>query len=297
MPRIELTDLPSRSTTHGTDGWSALLDDSPFDKPEVWFEDKPEVSGDLTDVYRGMFNDLAVAVKITRDVGDTDLVEHEASVLAELYPEGTNNEKFYRYLPRLIASTRWEGRRVNILPWFEGFISLEDIRRAYPEGIDFRDMVWMFKRLLVGIGFAHTQDIVHGAILPSHVMVHPLDHGAKIIDWSYAIQHASHKNTYIRAMSRPFQAFYASEILDRRPPTPATDIAMAARIAIALVGGDLETGNLPGSVPTGVQLFLQDCILEDPNRRPQNAWDLHESFDKLLLSIVGKPTYRPFRMP
>jgi len=298
MPRIELTDLPKNpAASHGSDGWSALLDDSPFDSPEIVFDTTPVISGDLADIYRGSLNGSEVAVKVTRNVGDNDLVEHEAGILAGLYPDGTADEKFYRYLPRLIASIVWEGKRVNIFPWYDGFVSLEDVRRAYPEGLDFRDMVWMFKRLLVGIGFAHTKDIVHGAILPPHVMIFPPNHGAKIVDWSYAVSNASLKNSRVGAMSRTFRPFYAPEILDRQPPTPATDIYMAAKCAVALIGGDVTTLVMPDAVPPEVQGFLRRCIREQPGLRPQNAWDLHDEFAHLLQSLVGPPTFRPFRMP
>ncbi len=299
MPRIELADLPSRAPTRVADAWGAILDDSAFDKPEIFFEDAvaPFCRGDLADIHVGEYNGLKVAVKVTRDIGDNDLVAHEVAILEKLYPPGTPDEKFFRYLPPVILSTRWEDRQVNVFPWLDGYVSLEAIHQAYPAGIDFRDMVWMFKRLLVGIGFAHLRDFVHGSILPSHVMVHPLAHGAKIIDWSYAIENASRKTDRVRAMSRPFQAFYAPEILDRQAPTPATDIFMAAKCAIWLLGGDVSTNVMPDTVPAGIRSFLENCAQEHASMRPQDAWVLHEEFDQLLQQLVGKPSYRPFMMP
>lgn len=301
MPRIEVADAKIETgAKHSADAWGAILDDFDFEVPEIVFSDDvgPFCNGDLANVHRGSFNGRAVAVKVARDEGNDDIFNHEAEVLRVLYPEGTPDEKFYRLLPRLIFTARHDGRPVHVFPWHEGYITFEAILRAYPSGIDFRDVVWMFKRLLMAIGFAHEKrEIVHGAILPPHVMVHPVEHGAKIVDWSYAVLEVGAKRNRVRAMSERYRAFYAPEILNRQSPTAATDIFMAGKCAIALLGGDVRTNDLPATVPVEIASFFRSCVEEQPSRRPQNAWDLHVTFDKLLERLVGKPSYRLFVMP
>ncbi len=185
----------------------------------------------------------------------------------------------------------------------------------------------MFKRLLVGIGFVHTKDVVHGAIIPPHVMVHPIGHGAKIIDWCYAVDlretdpkkaakaaAPDPKTAWsrlvpptlvnpgpgagrVKAISAGWKEFYAPEILKKEVVSPSTDIYMAAKCAVYLLGGDVKTGQMPASVPAPIQGFIKSCILASPKGRPQDAWDLHEEFDGLLSKLVGKPTYRELSMP
>jgi serine/threonine protein kinase len=175
----------------------------------------------------------------------------------------------------------------------EGFLTLAEILKAYPSGIDFRDMVWMFKRTLVGIGFAHKNGVVHGAILPTHVLVHPTDHGAKLIDWSFAVEAGDH----IHGISGGYRDYYPSEVFDKEKALPATDIYMAAKCCVALLGGNVATNEMPATVPAEVQAFLQRCLVKNASRRPQDAWDLHVEFDTLLKEVVGKPSYRKFEMP
>lgn len=311
--------------------------------------------GDLTDLYACSYSngasDKTALLKITRERKDNDLVENEASILGVIYPPRAREEKFYRYFPKVIDSFLLTqdrtNRRVTVLPRFEGYLSFEEIIRAYPKGIDFRDMVWMFKRLLVGIGFAHLQGVVHGAVVPSHVLVHPTEHGAKIIDWSYALNFAPPPKTkdpdpvvdpkanpavarsvwdrvhdlnlydtdptgsapapkgkpgdpskqHIKAISVAYDKFYAPEVFKKQSPTPATDIFMAGKCAIALLGGDVENNTMPDEVPKQIQAFLSGAVLASPRKRPQDAWDLHEAFDNLLRRLVGPPKYRPFHMP
>jgi serine/threonine protein kinase len=358
--------------------------------------------GDLADVHSCTLKNgtmMELALKIGREVRDNDLLENEIAILQYLYPPGTKDEKFFRYLPKLHASGHLPDRRhVAVFPLMEGYLPVSDILTAYPKGIDFRDMVWMYKRLLAGLGFAHAMGVVHGAVLPPHVLVHPTGHGAKIIDWSYALNftallkadpppdppappapdpgmgaplHRSpdpwplgygiprdpvstpappsppkktnapsvwdllKQNNYdddpapttsptgtapvdpptpskmrIKALSVDYMPYYAPEILRKETPSPATDLYMAAKVAIALCGGDVETGQLPESVlrtdpegldpdrcRTALQAFLQASLFPTQHRRPQDAWEVHEDFDKLLRGLVGAPKYRVFSMP
>lgn len=242
--------------------------------------------------------DIQGVLKVATDVLDNDLVENEAKTLNHLFPPTEKDEKFYRYLPRLVESFQVrtspkEIRQANLLVFLEGYLSLADIFAAYPKGIDFRDFVWMFKRALVGIGFAHQQEVIHGAMLPSHILVHPVGHGAKIIDWSYAVR----GDDRVRAVSRTYADFYPPEVFAKQTPKSTTDIFMIAKCAVALLGGDVKTNAMPDAVPKEIQAFLIDCLHPAASNRPSNAWDLHEEFDKLLLKLVGKPKYRPFTMP
>lgn len=233
-------------------------------------------------------------LKVATNPNDSDLVENEAKVLAHLYPASARDEKFFRYLPKLMGSFQIRNgsaiRQANILSIAEGYVSLADVMRAYPAGIDFRDAVWMYRRMLEGLGFAHSRGVTHGAVLPCHVLVHPKNHGAKLIAWSYAVIGAKP----LRAMSQAHEAYYAPEVRARRNASSIIDIYMAAKCFIALVGGDVATGGMPDVVPAEIQEFFAKCTAE---LRPSDAWELYDQFDALLLSVVGKRKYRPFEMP
>lgn len=320
-------------------------------------------SGDLSEVYSATYanggGDNHVDVKVTRKASDNDLTTNEAAILGFMRPQpDTTDLKLRFYLPKLIDSfVSTDGLRVNVFGHdgesdFEPRVTLESILRAYPKGLNFRDMVWMYKRLLVAIGYTHSKGVIHGGVLPPHVLVHPTGHGAKLIDWTSALNFAAlvkpkdpdpkakapapHKaanaweklledpeydpdpvgrflapavnvdpnKMYVRVVSVPWEKFYAPEIWTKKTPTPATDIFMAAKCAVALMGGDVETNQIPDTAfdepekqRTAIQAFLASSLLQDARKRPFDAWELHESFDKLLLGLVGKPRYRPLAMP
>ncbi len=274
--------------------------------------------GDLCEIYRGTLvepatrkkggtrfdrmgsddgEETAVLLKVAANPVDDDLVTNEAEKLGKLFPPGTPDEKMFRYLPRLLgsfsATLRGVERRANLLLAYPRMPPLNIVHEVYPSGLDFRDVVWMFKRLLVVVGFAHDKGLVHNAVLPPHVIVDPTGHGAKLLDWSYATE----PNSRVVAISRPYEAYYAPEILNRDRVSTRADIYMAAGCAAVLMGASPGQWELPDTVPSEVRTFLGRCLARDPSRRPPNAWDLHEEFDKLLERTIGKPEYRPLTMP
>ena len=278
--------------------------------------------GDICDLYicsiaNGALDYKAV-FKIVKQNSDNDLVENEVKILRKLYPDTAKDEKFYRFLPKLMDSFIIRGpgsqRRVNIFPWFSEHRSLVKVLQVFPDGIDYRDAVWMFKRILHCIGFAHQSHVIHGAIIPPHVMIHPVDHGAKIIDWSYALDLSNTTTSkavtfydyltddtflnepHIKAISAGYKDYYPPEIFKKETPTSATDIYMAAKCAVALLGGNVTTNSMP-NIPSEVKSFLDKCLEKDNAKRFQNAWDAHEELDNILTRVVGKRKYRPFPMP
>lgn len=263
--------------------------------------------GDLADVYFCSYVEGAAehkaAFKIAQSAGDNDLLENEARVLGAMYPKKQAEERFYRYLSKpldsfLLRAGREAARRVSVMQLAEGFVSLSAILTAYPKGVDYRDAVWMFKRALAGLWYVHRQKlVVHGAVLPPHLLFHPTGHGAKIVDWCYAVSDWPEKKTHVRAISKAYRAYYPPEILAKKPPSPQSDLFMLGKCMVALLGGDVATGRVPDAVPKAIRSFLASLLIEKQSMRPEDAGKLHEEFDALLLSVIGKPKYRPLEMP
>lgn len=229
-------------------------------------------------------------IKVCRSPADEDLVQNEINTLNLLYPPEQEEERFFRYLCKPLST-----QPILILPYLDGYVSLEDVIKAHPEGIDYRDMAWMFNRLLEGLGFVNDRFFIHGAVVPSHFMVDVRDHGGKLIDWSYAVRIAD--NASIKAISATWRDLYPPEVFAKRFPTPATDVYMAAKTAVLLLGGNAKTNELPEGVPPQIVELLHSCLGELPSSRPQHPWDLRTAFGKVMVDLVGKPKFRRFRMP
>jgi hypothetical protein len=42
---------------------------------------------------------------------------------------------------------------------------------------------------------------------------------------------------------------------------------------------------------------LQACLIPAPQRRPGDAWELFDDFQKILRRLYGPRAFRPFHMP
>lgn len=262
-------------------------------------------AGDISDIYECLYaaedkKEKEGLFKIVRDPEDNDLAQNEARVLKHLY-ENKTGRGFLDYLPLLKASFSLKDgtgtRQANVFELKSGFYSLEEVMEQYPKGLDPRDMAWMFKRLLVVLGWAHENSVVHGAVLPSHVLIHRENHGGMLIDWSYAVINPSTSKERIKAISRDYKDMYAPEILNKESPGASTDIYMAGLCMVKLLGGDVLKKTLPKETPEEMKRFFGKCINKNPHKRPDSAWDLHKEFDDILHGLYGPRKFRDLHMP
>ena len=157
-------------------------------------------------------------------------------------------------------------------------------------------MSWIWRRLLVALGFAHINAVIHGAVLPNAVFILPEQHGLMLDGWMCAVYSPETSNDTIQAIAPAYAGWYPHEILNKEQPSPATDIDLSAKCMIDLLGGDPETGFIPATVPGAIRTFLSTCIFPKQTARPQNAWALKDEFDETLKRLWGERKFHPFFM-
>lgn len=268
---------------------------------------RPVPGGDICDGYlaESARDSLATRTfcKIARDPRDSDLMKAEAAALKKLHADGTET-KWYPYVSELVDSFVYadgmQRRDANVLTVLDGFYTLKDVRERCGGSVKLLDAIWMWRRLLMALGFAHENGVVHGAVLPDHVMIWPEEHGVVLIDWCYSRIRSDTGYDPIVAIVDEYAGWYPPEVLARQAPSPATDLAMAARLMIWLLGGSPEKATFPDSVPKPFRAFLKGCLLSSQTMRPQNAWLLLREFDDFLEQL-GRPfhprTFRIFTLP
>ena len=226
--------------------------------------------------------------KVARDPADNDLIDREAAALALLRRRA--DPRLLAYFPELVRVQRVTDpatgavRHGHVIAELAGFASLAEVRSAFPAGVDPRDAAWMWRRLLVAIGAAHRAGLVHGAVLPEHVLIHPRAHGVVLIDWCYSGKACAP----LPALVRRYQDWYPPEIAARGPAGPDADIWLAAACMSEL------TGDL---MPSRLAAFVRGCQVASPRGRPHDAWELLAELDELLGRLYGPRTFRPFAIP
>jgi hypothetical protein len=220
-------------------------------------------------------------VKIARSPKDNDLMRSEREVMTKL---DALDPKARRYF---VESTKYTldvtGRVANVFVRHHEHVPLDQIR-ARGQGLGFRDMVWMLRRLLEGLGHLHRAGFVHGNLIPHNLLFHPVEHGVRIVDWCYAVPIG--KPGKAKSAGWP----YPPELLDKQPLTAATDIFMAVASSRWLLGPP------PVDAPPALLRFMAGCLLMNPAHRPSDAWALHEELGELLQRLVGPPKYHQLQL-
>lgn len=264
------------------------------------------ITGDICDLYRTIAvegsTEQKVILKIVRSPEDNDFGENEMRILKHLRSD-SRGEKLYDCLPEPIDSFRIADpisrrqQHVSAFVFHQGLVSLSDIIAAYPDGIDPRDMVWMWKRVLGIIGYVHALNVIHGALIPPHILFDLERHGAYICDWSYAVLDPAATKEKIKAISPGHELFYPPEILARKEPSPASDLFMVAQSMIRLLGGNIETGEMQAATPKAIQGLLKACCIAKAAQRIEDAWQIHQEIDGMLERLFGPRKFRHFVMP
>nr|WP_230417187.1 serine/threonine protein kinase [Micromonospora tarapacensis] len=245
---------------------------------------RPAHSGDLADLYDVGADRL---LKLPRNPADNDLMAREQHALRTLAERG--DPRWLPYVPRLVdsfahrdAATGAE-RRVTVLATAPRLRSLVEVRRAHPDGLDGRDAAWMWRRLLVALGLTHRAGVVHGAVLPPHVLIEPDAHGLVLVDWCLSTEPGG----TVPALLPGYQDWYPAEVTERRPCGPGTDIALAVRCMTWLMGRH---------APRELLAFARGCRQRLLRARPDDAWRLLGELDEVLHRLYGPRTFRPFTL-
>jgi hypothetical protein len=226
-------------------------------------------------------------LKLARDPADGDLIGREAAALRWLAVHG--DAAFLPYVPRLTGTRRCVDpatgvtRRGNVLAELSGFVTLEAVRARFPQGLDARDVAWIWRRALVALGLAHRSGLVHGAVLPPHLFIHPGEHALCLIDWCYSCRGPNPAT--LPALLGRYRHWYPPEAGPGYQPGPDLDIYLATKSLLALIREP---------VPHRLAAFAAGCTLAAPSRRPDDAWELLGEFDDLIERLWGPRRFRPF---
>jgi serine/threonine protein kinase len=266
-------------------------------KARTYTIDGLEFTGHIANLYNCTYvRDGAVKsglVKMTRNPVDNDLLEQEAKVLRAVFKEEHKRQAFYprledTFVHRDTASNI--DRRTNVLRRFDDFISLEQVQALFGEEhrFDARDLAWMWRRAYAGISLAHELGYVHGSLSPAHILIHPELHGLQIVGWGQSVEIGD----TVKLLGDDRRIYFAPEVLNKEPATPATDLYAISRVFMFLLERDITE---PGV--RQFRAFIKGTTYNSMAARPQNARELLGEFDELLERTFGPRKFREFVLP
>ena len=241
----------------------------------------------------GIPNGEVGIIKIANSVAENGLLDREAFILRSLRDEADRCEEEYAKenpgiekvlnyqicFPNLVDSFVSEeqgGRRINVM----SFIHVgDDLGRLVPLGhlvsrdhvrVDPKTSAWILGKLLKILVFAHSQSLSIGQLTGENILIERDNHFVAIFDWSQAI----------------FSTDLSSSVT-------CEEISLATKEVILALGGDPETGELPGDnqlTDDRYERYLHSLA----SGSESNASKAHADFYELIRASLGWHGYHPF---
>jgi serine/threonine protein kinase len=198
--------------------------------------------------------------------------QREASILRELHASQSGQAAAYasQRLPEAVACgpiTGGSGGFALVLRHPVGYWgSLAALNAHFPNGIDPRHAVWIWRRMLDVLHFIHAQGWAHCDVRPEHALVHPEDHGIRLIAWGNAVKGADLK-------------------------TRAVDLQRSARVALVLVNGN--STSIPHHVPEPLARILNNSSQDPGFCEKLGARGLDAMLLEAAREAFGPPAFIP----
>jgi len=242
-----------------------------------------------------------VLVKISSDPTLNGYLESEAKILKRFLVSKKTLRPLRKFVPTLLDT--FMGREENgkqfralVFPFLEGYVSLTDIIAAYPNGLNPKDAAWIWRRVLAQALAAKMAGYVHGAIVPDHVLVHPTTHEPLHIGWAHAIQKPEETSKRITFVIDAWRDWYPPEVFKKQVPDHSTDIFMAGKTMIYLLGGDTKRNTFPKGVPEEIKRIILRTVKSSADERSRDAKVVINDFQRAITKRWGR-SYRQLVLP
>lgn len=251
-------------------------------------------AGELAKLYQADFHPRTsgepypVVLKVAREAAATPALQQEVRVLHALHRDPGSQAK---HLPQVVEAFRTEeGHAGTVFKALDGW-TLTKLRARFPTGIEARHVLWMFRRSLSILGYAHSRGILHGHLHPDHVLIRPRDHNVWLLDWTRAIERPAETRQGFAATD---PVYAPPEAHRRQAPVPASDLYALGKVMIFAFGGDPVTAALPETVPEALARFTRALLKDSPLQRPRDAWELYQALEKIRDTLYGPHRFVEF---
>ena len=222
-------------------------------------------------------------LKLPRSVRDNDLMQAEAQALSKIW---ATKRRRTAYFPRIEDSFKHRDkatrvdRQAIVTRRLDGFLSLADVKRAYPEGLDARDLAWIWRRCLAATSLLSELDLVHGSLVPEHILIHPQEHGVQLCGMTTSVP----AGQTIKVMGGA-KWLFPSEVRDKKPADHTTDLFTLHKTMESMLHRD---------APRQFFAFVRGVCFDRQAVRPQDARVLLGEYDELLARLYGARKFRVF---
>lgn len=155
--------------------------------------------------------------------------------------------------------------------------TLADRRRP----VDPRATVWVWRRMLEALTFIHASGMVHGALLPPHVLLEAGEHGARLVGFGNAGAPG-----VVPAAEAAWSPLFGG------PTSKGEDLRTSARTIVWALGGDPSRGL--AEVPAPYAAVLRAVVNEGATPQGDaDAWAIRDRLGAVAEASFGPPAFCP----
>lgn len=235
--------------------------------------------GEVAHIFKGASSDDIVYLKVAIDPADNDLILTEYNVLSSL------RHQSFPYVERRIMIND----SYSILMREVKGITMPELMVQYPQGVPAEHVMWMLERLLSVVGYLHSNCVVHGNIKPENIIINKDNHNVSLLGFSFCIPEANTPDAHYQIVN---DYYTAPEVSKTARVLPSSDIYSIGKIAIGLLGGDVDSGGMPISVDVRVRTFIRKMISGSVDDRPNDAWKLWSELIRLRNEVFGTQRFK-----
>lgn len=235
--------------------------------------------GEVATVFKGTTTDEVVFLKIASDSMDNALIDTEYDTLLKLR---------HQSLPYVLEKITINSCQAIIMREVAG-ISMDELVGQYSRGVPPQHVMWMLERLLSVTGFLHSNLVVHGNIKPENVIINKANHNVSLLGFSFCIPNANVEDAHYKIINDDYTA---PEVSKTSRVLPSSDIYSIGKIAIKLLGGNVENTGMPISVDARVRSFIREMVNPDVSKRPTDAWQLWSKLQALRTEVYGDKRFQ-----
>lgn len=243
--------------------------------------------GNLANTYISGDNTI---IKVSRCVGDNKFLQNEAEILEDIHCK--DYEFGLDCISILLESFKIKNEKketliVNVMDKDNEYINLQELMDTLTKQgrvLDCRHIIWIWKRLLSIIGVIHQAGYVHGALVPSNVLINPKNHGVKIVDFCYSVK----LGDTIKVIDSQYKEFYPPEIESGMEVDTSFDIFMIGKIMLFLIGANVvKVIDFPSDVHRLMENMIRSSVIRNKSSRMKNAWCFYDNIDELGQQLYG----------
>jgi len=234
--------------------------------------------GEVADIYKGTNGHEIIFLKVATDPDDNELIDNEFKTLLRLTHHSLPIVDYCIKVNASVAFTMFE---------IEG-TPLPMLMEEYPRGLPAEHVMWMLERLFSVVGYLHFNKVVHGNIKPEHVIITKRNHNVSLLGFSLCITDADQSDARYKIIN---DVYTPPEINKNSTVLPSTDIYAVGKLAILLLGGDVDTNGMPVNVDIRIRKFIRKLVSANPSDRPMDAWMLWDEVIKLRAEVFGKKQF------